>query len=328
MSSCLSPMRAMRLASGDVVFVARHRHDVVAELELACGNCMPCRVGRARDWSARCSCEAACWRSNASVCLTFDDEHLPADGLPSKRTAQLWLKRLRKAVAIRARAEGTSAGLRGVALGDFVRSREFRYFLIGERSPAGRAHFHVLLFNWWPADAVQAGKSRGGGVQYESAELSKSWGFGFCNFQAFSAGSASYVAGYYTEKLSDDGSFMLCSRGSSRRELRPGEVRGGIGAPFLARYGRQIREGADFVVLGDGSQVAVPAFFERRLAKLDPVGSAVRAEAREAFASERAARDLAGSPGCTRQDRTEVAAECLKAKRRDWGRGGIDEGRS
>ena len=261
---------ALELAT---IATARPRPAVVA--------CHPCRVHKSQEWRTRICCEAVCYSQSVSVCLTYADDKLPPGGSLDARHVVLWLKRLRKAVAERG-------------------GKVFRYFLIGEYSPAGRPHYHVLLFGYWPADGRRFGQSRGGNPQFISDELSKSWGLGMVNFQDFTPSAADYVSGYYVEKLTG-GKATEWLAGREPEFMRSSRGGGGIGAPFVDRYGGQIFEGADYVVIR-GSKVPVPAFFNRRLAKRSDASEVqARADAR-AFEGEKAfAKEVQFSPGVTRQ---------------------------
>jgi hypothetical protein len=243
---------------------------------------------------------------SVSVCLTYADENLPPGGSLDAAEVVRFLKRLRRAVAKR-------------------RGDLFRYFLIGEYSPSGRPHYHVLLFGYWPADSRSVSQSRSGNRQYESAELSVAWGHGLVNFQEFTPSAADYVSGYYVEKLS--GSMAADAFGSREPEfMRASRGKGGIGAPFVDRYGSQIRDGADYIVIR-GSKVAVPEFFNRRLRKQGDEAAAdvqARADERGWQAAQAWAREVSFSPGAFVQDRAEVKAEVLAAKRRHLRRGIVD----
>jgi len=223
-----------------------------------------------------------------------------------KRQVQLSLKRLRKAVAAR-------------------KGPPLRYFLIGEYSPAGRPHYHLILFNYFPPDAVQGYRSHSGGSQFTSDELSKAWGLGMVNFQMFTPSAADYVSGYYVDKLSGDlGERELAGREPEfMRSSRGGA--GGIGAPFLVRFGAQIHEGADFVVIG-GRQVPVPKFFERKLEKSDRDAWGARLEARQSAGLDAAKREAEASPGVLPWERSEVKAKVAEAKRRALSRSIVERG--
>lgn len=99
-----------------------------------CGKCRLCREAKVQDWMTRCMCETASSDyPPLFITLTYDNEHLPADGV-SKRDIQLFMKRLRIAVAR--------------YLGDDDDKNRLRYFLISEYGKnTHRAHYHLLLWN-------------------------------------------------------------------------------------------------------------------------------------------------------------------------------------
>lgn len=310
MAPCLSPLKLAKLRSRDGSFThalrARHGEDHHGDIDTRCGGCLPCRVHKAQSWRARICCEALCHSQSISVCLTYADDKLPPGGSLDPAEVVLFLKRLRKAIAKRSGAL-------------------FRYFLIGEYSPAGRPHYHVLFFGYWPSDSRPFGKSRAGNEQFESAELSAAWGHGHVNFQAFTPSAADYVSGYYVEKLNGDMAAEALG-GRVPEFMRASRGKGGIGAPFVDRYGAQIHEGADYIVIR-GAKVGVPDFFNRRLRKQGEAGVSevqARADERGWQAAQAWAREVSFSPGATVQDRAQVKAEVLTAKRRNLRRAGVD----
>jgi hypothetical protein len=109
------------------------------------------------------------------VTLTYGEHFLPGDGKVSKRHAQLFLKRLRKAV-------GT----------------QIRYYLVAEYGEVGgRPHYHAILFGG-PEDLAQA-----------SMWVSEAWGLGFVHVGSVTAASCAYTLGYMMK--AKDG-FVLMSR--------------------------------------------------------------------------------------------------------------------
>lgn len=116
---------------------------------------------------------------NYFVGLTYADEHLPTDGLVSKRALQLLFKRMRRHVS-------------------------FRYFAVGEYGGRyGRPHYHALLFG-----LSQAIPSSGGlGVRHRRAcpcIVCSEWGLGQVHAGEVTPESCAYVAGYVEKgKLSD-----------------------------------------------------------------------------------------------------------------------------
>ena len=57
---------------------------------VACGKCAGCKADRARVWAIRCYHEASQYDVSSFLTLTYDDAHLPADGLLDKSHLQLF----------------------------------------------------------------------------------------------------------------------------------------------------------------------------------------------------------------------------------------------
>ena len=147
-----------------------------------CGQCLPCRINKRRIWTARMVLESYCHPYSVFVTLTYDDDHLPDDRQLSKRDAQLFLKRLRKA----------------------VEPLRIRYYLCGEYGPqTHRPHYHAIIFGLSPA---------------HGQIINNCWCKGFCVVgDDCNDLTIQYVAGYVTKKITkkDDGNcpeFALMSR--------------------------------------------------------------------------------------------------------------------
>lgn len=122
------------------------------------------------------------------------------------RDVQLWLKRLRKAVA----------------------PRKIRYFVVGEYGDqTERPHYHAIIFGLHPA--VAGGSDGRGGV------VSESWGLGHTFVGELTPQSAAYVGGYVTKKMTrvDDARLKGRYPEFARMSLRPGI--GATAVPDIAR---------------------------------------------------------------------------------------------
>lgn len=105
--------------------------------EFPCGQCTVCRLRVQRMWIARILLENALHSESSFVTLTYDDDHLPANGDLSIRDVQLWLKRLRKVVAV-------------------------RYVVVGEYGDDEfRPHYHAALFGCADQAVIQAAWQQG-----------------------------------------------------------------------------------------------------------------------------------------------------------------------
>ncbi|UDN67813.1 replication initiator protein [robinz microvirus RP_133] len=129
-----------------------------------CGQCMPCRINKRRVWSTRMMLELRQHWKAAFITLTYAPENLPDKGSLVKRDMQLWLKRVRAAVA----------------------PIELRYFLVGEYGDrTNRPHYHAIVY----------------GLGREDQELvEKTWGLGYVYIGDVTEASCQYVAGYVTKK--------------------------------------------------------------------------------------------------------------------------------
>lgn len=144
-----------------------------------CGQCLPCRINRRRQWMWRQFLESLCHDENAFVTLTYADEHLPKNGSLEPLVLSKFIKRLRKAIY----------------------PRSVRYFAVGEYGDEnGRPHYHLSLFGL-------SGRTNHVLRRVEHYGCSQliwdSWGFGGTDVQEFNDHTAQYVAGYVVKKLTD-----------------------------------------------------------------------------------------------------------------------------
>lgn len=187
-----------------------------------CGQCMSCRINKRREWAHRILLEASQYKDNAFVTLTYDDEHLPdavlhPGGTLVPRHLQLWLKRMRRQ----------------------YEPRSFRFYAVGEYGDHGcRAHYHAVLFNYWPCQYGKSIYSSGRRSCCASCDcIRDTWGQGIIECQQFEPGAADYIAGYVTKKMTrlDDprleGRFPEFARMSNRP---------GIGAGFMEEVASQL----------------------------------------------------------------------------------------
>lgn len=91
-----------------------------------CGRCMGCRIDKKREWSLRLVHEAQLYPGKVLwITLTYKDECLPNRKTVSIEEAQLFLKRLRKAVS----------------------PLQIRYMMSGEYGDLNfRPHYHLMLY--------------------------------------------------------------------------------------------------------------------------------------------------------------------------------------
>lgn len=159
---CFHPMRAWRTQAGQVI-LAREPDDAY-QLRLPCGNCLGCRMAKAKAWALRCHLELQQHPSAIFSTLTYDDKHLPPT--LERRHLQLFFKRLRK-------RSGPNRIIRFFASGEY-----------GERTE--RAHYHAIIFGLSvrDRDLVQSAWSLGGTRSYNATPA-----------------AIAYTAGYTSKKI-------------------------------------------------------------------------------------------------------------------------------
>ena len=159
-------------------------------LELGCGQCMPCRISKAREWQHRMILEAYSHEESCFITLTYDEEHLPENGSLNPDDVKAWLKRFRRR----------------------LEPRKVRYFLVGEYGDeTKRPHYHVVMYGFDCADPggrVHRRRVEGSNAKCKcrNCELVRAtWDAGRIDVGVFNNHSASYCAGYITKKLNGKG---------------------------------------------------------------------------------------------------------------------------
>lgn len=139
---------------------------------VSCGNCLECLRQKSFEWAFRLLDEASQFKDNCFVTLTYNNDNLPNPPDVSRREIQLFVKRLRKRLS----------------------PLKIRFFACGEYgSKFGRPHYHLIIFNWFPSDAVLFDTRD---KLYRSKLLECCWTKGFSSVGKVSFDSALYCAKY------------------------------------------------------------------------------------------------------------------------------------
>lgn len=180
-------------------------------VQVPCNSCDVCRQRKINSFVQRCKLETCSYDSKPwFFTLTYDREHLPADGV-SKRDIQLFMKRFR---------------INLVRHGYFNR---IRYVIVSEYGKLGRAHYHGLF---WNIDCYT-------NKQYlEVSDLfEKSWSNGFIMHRLVNPENdkAFYYTAKYMRKSGNvpsgkNPNFFLSSNGH-----------GGIGSRFIDKIAPELR---------------------------------------------------------------------------------------
>lgn len=248
--TCFHPLIATRLFSD-----ALQKHVISFDdrdlgqgqtLYLPCGQCIGCRIARSREWAARCVHEASLYDKNCFITLTYDDEHLPADGSLCVKDFQDFMKRLRFK----------------------FKGHKIRFLHCGEYGTLNkRPHFHALLFGFdFPDKKLWSLTPRGDKV-YRSPILEELWTDGFSTIGAVTFESCAYVARYVTKKVT--GELAEEHYQGKAPEYITMSRRPGIGSEWFKKYHSDVFPN-DFVVLKDGRKIATPRYYMKQLEKFFP----------------------------------------------------------
>ena len=146
-----------------------------------CGQCMPCRITKRREWETKLNLEWQTWNCGAFVTLTYAPEHLPQKhyykgGTLDKTHLQKFMKRFRK------------------NFNETYGNRVIRYFGVGEYGDRSqRAHYHLVIFN---AEANQ--------IEYITK---KSWKLGHSLTAELNKERINYTLGYTIKKMTSPNNF-------------------------------------------------------------------------------------------------------------------------
>lgn len=151
-------------------------------IRFGCGQCLPCRINKRREWATRILLESYGHGQSAFATLTYAKE--PEGGV-SPRELQLFFKRLRKKFAY-----------------------EIRYFAVGEYGDrTQRAHYHAALFGVCPvlhAGLVQQAWSRVVDGEHQP--------IGGVHLGEINHKTAEYIGGYICKKATRIGDERLDGR--------------------------------------------------------------------------------------------------------------------
>lgn len=207
-----------------------------------CGQCIACRINKARDWSTRVYAESRCYSESIFLTLTYDDEHLPNPNSVHKDELQRFMKRLRKAIY----------------------PDKVRYFACGEYGGRfGRAHYHLILFNL-------SGFDRRLFSEHQYDQKSKgyyckcsAWDKGLVHFGFVTPNSAEYVARYTLKKVTGEKGKEYYKDLGIEPEFSLMSRRPGIGLGFMDRFRDELLRNG-FLVF-DGCKKSLPRYWRDKL---------------------------------------------------------------
>lgn len=240
---CFRPLKAWQKPQGGVAFSWKDGY-FKEPIELPCGQCLGCRIDRARAWSLRIVHESEMHDRNCFVTLTYNDEHLPDDLSVSVKALQAFFRRLRK------------------------KHGKFRYFACGEYGgDYGRPHYHACLFGLdFAFDRVPFSGNSGLPI-WVSESLGKAWRFGFTTVGDLTVETAYYVAQYVVEKIDGDLQKKHWFYQNRKAPFAVMSRKPGVGATWFQKYKSDVFPSDECVV--NGRVYRPPRYYDERLDELE-----------------------------------------------------------
>jgi hypothetical protein len=270
------------------------------EMEVACGQCLGCRLDRARMWSIRMVYEARMHDVSSFITLTYRDVDLPPDwslSAPVRENGkqvqqsqfQAFMKRLRK------RRPGQK--IKYFMCGEYGYKCSHDVFLDEGKCPVGckvgRPHYHAILFNCDFQDKEIHGINKHGDHWYTSRELEELWPYGFNVIGDVTEQSAGYVARYCLKKITGelaDEHYQRVDENGEIHQLTPeyATMSNGIGLEWYKKYRSDVWPHDEIPLPTGGVSKSVPRFYCEQLRKEDEEEYELVKERRKLFMLENA----------------------------------------
>lgn len=173
--------------------------------------------------------ESLMHEDNSFLTLTYNQEHLPADGNLDPAHLRDFLKRFRFALW----------------------PQRVRYFAVGEYGEESwRPHYHLSLFGFGVGQTLES-------TEAAARAVGTAWGKGNIYLAEFNELTAAYVAGYVVKKLTASGDWRLDGR---RPEFARMSTRPGLGASAMEKVaasleGRRLNDAPMYLNMGRGRLV-------------------------------------------------------------------------
>jgi hypothetical protein len=293
---CYSPLKGWKdPETGGLRF---RREKTEETFDVACGQCLGCRLDRTRMWAARITHEATLHQDNSFITLTYRPEyectkkqlenghHLPADWNLNKEHFQKFMKRLRKA--------NPDKSIKYYHCGEYGNVCRHGIDLDRVKCPmcnVGRPHYHACIFGYEPSDLVLY--EEGEVNRYTSPSLEKIWRYGFVDVGKLEYQSAAYTARYIMKKVTGDLAEDHYTYMDEYGEMHPVEpeystMSNGIGKEWYNKYKDDLYPADETPVIGQGVIHGTPRYYAEMLKQEDEEAYEQIKENRQKFREENA----------------------------------------
>ena len=299
---CYSPLKGWKdTDTGGIVFRRSHGSE---EMEVACGQCLGCRLDRSRMWAMRIVHESSLHEfsgGNCFITLTYRDKrectldqlrdgyHIPDDWSLNKKHFQDFMKRLRRRFP-----DQTIKFFHCGEYGNVCQHGIDLQFVDCPLCGVGRPHYHAALFNCSFSDLESYGSSSFGELRYTSPLLEDIWKFGFVDVGELNFASAAYIARYILKKVTGvraDDHYMQVDLDGVCTWVEPeyctmsrgGRTGHGLGYDWYQRYKDDVFPADEVPVPGEGVVKLVPRYYEEIFKEENPLSLEAIKEIRAAF---------------------------------------------
>ena len=241
---CIRPIKATQNSSGDIVYSSNKGIPGLVGFQFECRKCLPCRLNIAREKAVRAIHEAKMHEDNIFLTLTYDD-----DSLASQKLVYSDFQKFMKAL----RYKNPNSYIPYMVTGEY--GGPPKILSNGYITKGHRPHWHAILFNYRPKDAMPKYTTDLGHPVWKSDEIHDIWKNGECEFGSVTLESAGYLARYATKKLihgkDEEHDYHPIHKTSSRRA---------IGRSWIEKYWKHTFENG-FIVLPNGQQSKIPRYY-------------------------------------------------------------------
>ena len=281
---CYSPLKGYKdRETGGLTF---RRERGSEKMEVACSQCLGCRLDYSRMWALRITHECSMHESTGGNCfitLTYREKwecdeqqlvnkyHVPDDWSLDHSHIQKFLKRLRHKFP-----------------------QKIKYFVVGEYGNVcehgidlelvgcplcnvGRPHYHAILFNCSFSDLVSYGSDHGE-LRYTSPLLESTWKYGFVDVDEANFDSAAYCSRYALKKVTGamaDDHYMRISEDGVCSWIKPEYARmsrnPGIGKDWFEVFHGDCFPSDTCPRPGDSPVYGMPRYYEEIFKCMDPL---------------------------------------------------------
>ena len=302
---CYSPLKGWKNEAGGISFRAT---EGTTKMEVACGQCLGCRLDNSRMWAMRIVHESSLHEhshGNSFVTLTYRDRiecnaeqlrkgyYLPDDWSLQKSHFVNFMKRLRK--------HFDPQRIRFFQCGEYGSTCKHGLKLDTVKCPVcttGRPHHHAALFNCSFLDREPYATNAAGETRYTSPTLEKIWRYGFVDVGELNFQTAAYMSRYILKKVNgnkaEDHYRNVDLETGELIQLEPEYItmsrRPGLARDWYSKFKDDVFPADDVPVVGVGVLKKAPRYYMEILKHEDAITheeiKAVREEFRKQHAHE------------------------------------------